>query len=144
MPMTSDRKRRELARAMRDHPAGRGLRGGHPSAGVSTRVARGDAASPGVRLTARGRRLASFLAAVVAVGVAVVAATLLGGAGAGAGGHLELVGESSVVVRSGDTLWSIAASVAGDDDVRDVVHRIEQVNHLHGPGIAPGQVLLLP
>jgi LysM repeat protein len=49
-----------------------------------------------------------------------------------------------VVVRSGDTLWSIASSVAGDDDVRDVVHRIQRLNGLRDTTLVPGDVLLLP
>jgi nucleoid-associated protein YgaU len=61
-----------------------------------------------------------------------------------AGDGLHLVGQSSVVVHSGDTLWSIADSVAGDDDVRGVVDRIREVNGLHGSDLIPGQVLVLP
>ena len=38
---------------------------------------------------------------------------------AGADGDLRLAGVQSVVVQPGDTLWSIAATVAGDGDVRD-------------------------
>jgi nucleoid-associated protein YgaU len=46
-------------------------------------------------------------------------------------------------VRPYDTLWTIASShYAGD--VRDGVWRIEAANHLAGPTIRPGQLLLLP
>jgi LysM repeat protein len=55
-----------------------------------------------------------------------------------------MAGSSSVVVRPGDTLWSVASTVAGDDDVRAVVDRIREVNGLRGSAIRPGQVLLLP
>ena len=48
------------------------------------------------------------------------------------------------MVRPGDTLWSIASSVAGEDDVRLVVDRIQQVNALHGTTLVPGEVLRLP
>jgi nucleoid-associated protein YgaU len=57
---------------------------------------------------------------------------------------LQLVGESSVVVESGDTLWSIAGSVAGSDDVRPVVDAIQELNGLSGTDLVPGQVLRLP
>jgi LysM repeat protein len=47
------------------------------------------------------------------------------------------------IVRPGDSLWAIAAaSYAGDP--RAGVWKIEQRNHLRGPTIAPGQVLVLP
>jgi nucleoid-associated protein YgaU len=62
----------------------------------------------------------------------------------GAGDDLRLAGVSSVVIQPGDTLWSIAGSVAGDEDVRTVVDRIQALNSLHGTDLVPGQVLLLP
>ncbi|TFV47509.1 LysM peptidoglycan-binding domain-containing protein [Blastococcus sp. TF02A-35] len=96
--------------------------------------------APRLRLTARGRRLVAVLA--LACGVGLVA---LGDALAGDGGDgLELMGTSSVVVERGDTLWGIALSVAGDDDVREVVDRIVELNSLEGGEIVPGQVLVLP
>jgi nucleoid-associated protein YgaU len=64
---------------------------------------------------------------------------------AGGGADLRLTGESSVVVEQGDSLWSIAASVAGEgDDVRAVVDRIQELNGLSGSAVLPGQVLELP
>ena len=45
---------------------------------------------------------------------------------------LRLAGVSSVVVESGDTLWSIADAVADGDDVRIVVDRIQELNGLDG------------
>jgi nucleoid-associated protein YgaU len=74
------------------------------------------------------------------VGLTVLTGSVLGG---GSGG-LHLAGESSVVVESGDTLWSIATSVAGDDDVRNVVARIRELNRLDSAALIPGQVLQLP
>jgi len=46
-------------------------------------------------------------------------------------------------VKPYDTLWSIAQSHYGGD-VRGAVWQIQQVNHLGGSGIAPGERLLLP
>jgi nucleoid-associated protein YgaU len=140
-------RRREIERAVRAHPAGSALRG------------RGTGRRPGVpevrpggsgtvvaprarlRLTARGRRLVAVLAVATGVGVAALVGSVLDGGG---GGDLHLVGQSSVVIRPGDTLWSIASSVAGDDDVRAVVDRIRQVNGIQGSDLMPGQVLVLP
>ena len=48
-------------------------------------------------------------------------------------------------VRSGDTLWAIAGSVADpSEDVRSVIGRIKELNGLSGSSIQQGQVLLLP
>jgi nucleoid-associated protein YgaU len=93
-----------------------------------------------VRLTRRGRRLLVTVCLAVGLALGALAAPVLGGSS----GDLQLAGQSRVVVRSGDTLWSIAASVAGEGDVRVVVDRIEQLNHLQGAAVHPGQVLLLP
>jgi nucleoid-associated protein YgaU len=130
-------RRAALERSMRAHPAGRALRGSVASGGSST----GRAAAPApLRLTARGRRLVTALSLAAGVG----GAALVGGLAHGSGDRLHLVGQSSVVVHSGDTLWSIAGSIAGDDDVRDVVDRIREVNGLHGSDLLPGEVLVLP
>jgi nucleoid-associated protein YgaU len=61
-----------------------------------------------------------------------------------AGDGLHLAGVSSVVVEPGDTLWSIAESVAGGADVRAVVDRIQEMNGLDGSSLVPGQILQLP
>jgi nucleoid-associated protein YgaU len=137
MPQATDRQR-EIERSMRAHPAGRALPSGSPAV-----PAAGATAPPRVplRLTTRGRRLLAVLAVAVGVGVASVAGSVLGGADHGG---LHLAGQTSVVVRPGDTLWSLATSVAGDDDVRGVVDRIRQVNGLHGSDLTPGQILVLP
>lgn len=94
-----------------------------------------------VRLTRRARRLV-FLLAVLG---ALVLGSLVGSVVSGDGGEaLDLAGGTSVVVAPGDTLWSIAESVAADDDVRVVVDRIQELNGLQGSGLVPGQILQLP
>jgi nucleoid-associated protein YgaU len=113
-------------------PAARAVRGGrvHGRPGVAR-----------VRLTRRARRLKVVL--VLAAGVAL--GSWLGPLVTGGGGDgLRLAGESSVVVESGDTLWSIASSVAGGQDVRDVVGQIRRLNELDSADLMPGQVLQLP
>jgi nucleoid-associated protein YgaU len=94
-----------------------------------------------VRITARGRRLLTVLVLAAGFGLAAV----VGAALDGDGNELRLAGESSVVVRPGDTLWSIASTVAGGADVRPVIDEIQRLNDL-GPAatLVPGQVLLLP
>ncbi|MDR1512505.1 MAG: LysM peptidoglycan-binding domain-containing protein [Propionibacteriaceae bacterium] len=50
-----------------------------------------------------------------------------------------------VVVRSGDTLWSIAAEAAGpDQDVQAMVLQLQRINALSGPDLQVGEVLEVP
>jgi nucleoid-associated protein YgaU len=93
-----------------------------------------------VRLTRRGRRLLIAVSVTVGLALGALVAPLL----SGSSGDLRLAGQSRVLVRPGDTLWSIATSAAGADDVRVVVDRIERLNHLQGDAVQPGQELLLP
>ena len=52
---------------------------------------------------------------------------------------------ASVVVRPGDTLWSIAsAHTPSSSDVQETIDRITEVNHLNGAAITPGQHLHVP
>jgi nucleoid-associated protein YgaU len=137
---SSDRDR-EIERAMRAHPAGRALRAGGTAGQAVVPPAPLPAPRGQLRLTARGRAVAAVSALAVVTGGAALTGQLAGGEPSG-GLHLE--GQTSVVVGPGDTLWSIASSVAGGDDVRDVVHRIQQVNGLRGTVLVPGEVLRLP
>ncbi|MGY1753667.1 LysM peptidoglycan-binding domain-containing protein [Blastococcus sp. SYSU D01042] len=98
-------------------------------------------AAPGLRLTRRARRLG----VVLGLAVGVVLGSWVGSAVAGGEEGLRLAGEVSVVVEQGDTLWSIAAAVAGDEeDVRAVVAEIRERNELRDAALVPGQVLVLP
>lgn len=117
------------------------LRAGTP------RVAPGDPGRAGeaargarLRLTRRGRVVLGGLGVVAALGVAAVVGPVLDGADPA----LELAGQTSVVVHSGDTLWSIAESVAPDTDPRAVVDALRELNGLADLGLVPGQVLILP
>ena len=95
-----------------------------------------------VRLTRRARRLGVVFGLTVGVALGSwVGSAVAGGDESG----LRLAGESSVVVHPGDTLWSIAAAVAGEgDDVRAVVADIRELNELPDAVVVPGQVLVLP
>jgi nucleoid-associated protein YgaU len=50
----------------------------------------------------------------------------------------------TVVVRPGDTLWSIADGHSGGGDVRDEVAQILSANHLNSPIIQVGETLVIP
>ena len=49
-----------------------------------------------------------------------------------------------VVVAPGETLWSVAALVAGSSDVATVVDEIVSINHLSSSAVSAGTRLLVP
>lgn len=50
----------------------------------------------------------------------------------------------TVTVLHGDSLWDIAQQVAPEQDSRDVINRIMQINDLSSSQVQPGQVLEVP
>jgi LysM repeat protein len=50
----------------------------------------------------------------------------------------------SVVVQPGQTLWGIASTHYPQSDPRVAIAAIESANHIDGPGITPGERLLMP
>ncbi|MCZ2826793.1 MULTISPECIES: LysM peptidoglycan-binding domain-containing protein [unclassified Modestobacter] len=116
---------------------GRGGRVRQAGGGVSAE----SGGSAPLRLTRRGRRVIAGLS--IAFGVSVAAATIAIESG-GAGGGLELAGSATIVVQSGDTLWSIAGEIAPEEDRRAVVDALLDVNGLSDVDLVPGQVLELP
>jgi hypothetical protein len=95
----------------------------------------------GVRLTRRGRLV--LLVAFLAVAFGMLSA--LGDGSAATGDQGEPVRTTVVEVHEGDTLWGIASSVAEpEDDVRDVMGVIRELNALPTSGLSEGQVLAVP
>lgn len=60
--------------------------------------------------------------------------------------YLDVGTYVNICVKSGDTVWSIAAKYVTDrDDIRDLTQAIKQVNGLNNNiQIFPGQVLKVP
>ena len=90
-----------------------------------------------------GHELGLFLVVNV-IGIVI---TLSSGAQASAGsaaGAPAGAGFDTVVVEEGDSLWSIAQSVSGGQDTRDVVLDIVEVNGLDRQVVHPGQELAVP
>mgnify|MGYP000900592006 CR=1 FL=1 len=97
--------------------------------------------APQLRITPRGRRALAIVVAapVLALGsLGVLQATT-----AIAGQSSSDVSYETVVVQPGETLWSIASSVAPDVDPREVVADIQGINDIGG-AIQPGQQLAIP
>jgi Tfp pilus assembly protein FimV len=61
-----------------------------------------------------------------------------------ADGGLQLTGSATVVVQSGDTLWSLAQQLAPEEDPRAVVDAVVDLNGLQDADLVPGMVLQLP
>lgn len=93
-----------------------------------------------VRLTRRGRLVVTLLFVVALT----VLATVFGATSAATGEAGTPVPTRTVVVHEGDTLWAIAGEVAAPGDVREMVHRIQELNALSGSGLTLGQELAVP
>ena len=96
-----------------------------------------------VRLTRRGRAVLGGVVLAGGLGLATVVGSVVTTGGPAEPG-IVLAGESSVVVRPGDTLWSIAESLAPSSDPRAVVDALQERNGLEGADLVPGQVLVVP
>ncbi|WP_311478228.1 LysM peptidoglycan-binding domain-containing protein [uncultured Gulosibacter sp.] len=99
-----------------------------------------------LRLTARGRRAlagALLIPAVLGVGagIAQIPTAMAGHEQQAAAAYEQF---DTYTVMGGETLWSIAEKVAGDRDVRDVVHEIMRLNNLPNANVQAGQQLALP
>ncbi|KQY56723.1 LysM peptidoglycan-binding domain-containing protein [Nocardioides sp. Root140] len=93
-----------------------------------------------VRLTQRGR-LVVFVAAMLFV----LAAAVFLGTSSMATNHAGVDQPTrAVTVQPGDTLWAIAADVADDGEVRDMVHTIKQLNALDSSMLVAGQQIYVP
>jgi Tfp pilus assembly protein FimV len=92
------------------------------------------------RTRVRRRRLAVLATA------AVLAGCWAGPVANALGRPSEMVPVSirTYVVRSGDTLWSIAGRVAPGRDPRTVVDSIADANGVAAGSIVPGQSLVIP
>jgi hypothetical protein len=128
LPMT--RPVADLAGATRP-----GVRGSSLRDAAGTRPA---APSP-VRLTRRGRIV--LLAALVLVAVAVVSTVAVASSASPAGQDRP---HATMVVGTGDTLWSVATEVDPRGDPRATIAELRRLNSLTGSTIEAGQELILP
>ena len=108
----------------------------HPVAAGRGPMAR-DAAP--LRLTARGRRVVTTLAVLLALVVGLV------GGRAMASSPEEGIAVDVYTVGAGETMWSIASGFAAPgSDVRDAVAELMDLNELSSSALAAGQQLLVP
>ena len=98
-----------------------------------------------IRLTPRGRFLAR-LAVLASLSILLFsAASIYTQASAGPQTQTLPTPYVKVTVTPGQTLWSIASSMASPgDDPRDLVNAIVDINHLKSPELFAGQKIYLP
>jgi len=101
-----------------------------------------------LRLTRRGRRVVAALATLaVIVAAALLWITMAGSVQASSRGQAPgspYQGMTQIVVRPGQTLWSIAVTAEPSANPWTVVQQIIQVNALSGPRVDAGQLLWVP
>ena len=102
------------------------------------------AAPPTLRLTRRGRMvLVTFLIFTAGL-IGLAAAHGADATGSGVSSKVFEKDLSQVVVRPGDSLWSIASRAEPLADPRRVIEQIADINALQGAQLTPGQHLWVP
>ena len=96
--------------------------------------------APAVRLTRRGR----VVAVLLLLGLLLAVLTVYGSHSAATGEAGTPVPTRTVEVGEGDTLWGIASDVAQPGQVREMVHRIQELNALSGSSLQVGQEIAVP
>jgi hypothetical protein len=119
----------------------------HPGT-APRRVAPGAAPryTPGVplRLTRRGRVVVAVAAALLVTVISLLAAGAAQATNHGPSSGAVRHGLVQVVVRPGQSLWSVAEQAAPDQDTRAVIQQIIDLNSLNGDTVFAGQQLWVP
>lgn len=97
-----------------------------------------------LRLTRRGR-----LVLVATAAVPLVAAALWFGLSSGTAAAVDhsttpAAGLQHVTVTPGESLWQIAQKIAPNDDPRDVIDALVDMNGLQSSVVTPGETLAVP
>jgi hypothetical protein len=92
-----------------------------------------------LRLTRRGR----IVLVLTVLLFALIAGLTVGHGSSLAAGRSHAV-RHTLIVRPGESLWSVAARIAPHQDPRLVVADLESLNNLAGPAVAPGEQLVVP
>jgi LysM repeat protein len=88
-----------------------------------------------------------LVVAAVLMSLVAVAAVLLGpaaGTAAASSAAATHMTATTLVVRPGDTLWSIATRVAPNADPRETITALRELNNLDQPAVYVGQRLIIP
>lgn len=135
LPVTHTRRRGHLALVGEDFGEVAGAEAAHLDGPAPRRQDR-------LVLTQRGRQVLGALAFVLAT---VLAVGLGAGAAALTAGQPAVESVTVVTVGPGESLWSIAATIAQPgQDVREVIAQITALNELPGDVLRAGQELRVP
>ena len=95
-------------------------------------------ANPGLKLTARGRRVVALLALLPIF----VAFLLIGTRAAQA----DATGPTTAVIKveAGQSLWDVAVAIAPNEDPRSTIWTIKALNGLETSEVQAGQALIVP
>jgi hypothetical protein len=101
-------------------------------------------ASSPLRLTRRGRVVVAVLAALLVAVISLIAAGVAQATSHPVAGHAARQALTQVVVRPGQSLWSVAESADPNADTRVVIQQITELNGLSGDTLVAGQQLWVP
>lgn len=103
------------------------------------------AARTRLRLTRRGRAVIAVLVSLPLV-IALALLALNGGGATATSGVVQqsVAQQSTVTVQAGQSLWSLAGTLAPEANPADVVADILTINGLDSASVQPGQVLVVP
>ena len=97
-----------------------------------------------LRLTRRGRVVVAMAAALLVTMVSLLLAGVAQATNDGPSPRAARENLVQVVVRPGQSLWSVAESADPDQDTRAVIQQIIDLNSLNGDTVLAGQQLWVP
>ena len=96
-----------------------------------------------LRLTRRGRAVIAALVSLPLV-IALLSISLNGGGATATSTNAGTAAVTTVTVEPGQSLWSLAATIAPDSSTADVVADLMAINALESASVVPGQQLIVP
>lgn len=97
-----------------------------------------------LRLTRRGRVVIAIAAALLVTMVSLLLAGVAQATNHGPSSRAARQNLVQVIVRPGQSLWSVAESADPDQDTRAVIQQIIDLNSLNGDTVLAGQQLWVP
>jgi len=97
-----------------------------------------------LRLTRRGRVVVALAAALLVTMVSLLLASVAQATNDGPSPRAARENLVQVIVRPGQSLWSVAESADPDQDTRAVIQQIIDLNSLNGDTVLAGQQLWVP